>query len=235
MADQAPMKDWMKLIPEAELAVYRHAGFMHGVTFGERAALIVVDVTLGFTGLPGLTLEQAMVDFPTACGPASWQAMPHIARLIAMFRERNLPVIFTGNDVTANIYTGKATKGARKGKPNPRFNEFPQEIAPREDEWVLMKTKASGFFQTALATYLVRERIDTAVVCGISTSGCVRATAVDAFSNGFSTFVVEECCSDRSHFAHCTNLFDLNAKYAAVLSLDELEALMGPVRRSNAA
>ena len=235
MPDQPPMKEWMKLIPAAELAVYKSGGFLRDVAFGERPALIVVDVTLGFTGLPGLTLEAAMKEFPTACGPVSWEAMPQIAQLIAMFRERSLPIVFTGNDLTANIYTGKATKGARKGKPNPRFNEFPAEITPRDDEWVLMKTKASGFFQTALAAYLVRERIDTAVVCGVSTSGCVRATAVDAFSNGFTTFVVDDCCFDRSWFAHCANLFDMHAKYASVLSLDELATLMGPVRRSNVA
>jgi nicotinamidase-related amidase len=70
------------------------------------------------------------------------------------------------------------------------------------------------------------------VVCGVSTSGCVRATAVDAFSHGFKTVVVDDCCFDRSHFAHCANLFDLQAKYAAVLSLHELERLIAPAAES---
>jgi nicotinamidase-related amidase len=100
---------------------------------------------------------------------------------------------------------------------------------------VLAKTKTSGFFQTPLAAHLVREHVDTAVVCGVSTSGCVRATAVDAFSHGFATFVIDDCCFDRSWFAHCANLFDLQAKYASVVSLQELEALMGPVQLSNVA
>jgi nicotinamidase-related amidase len=231
----APMKDWMNLIPEADLATYRQSGFLRGVTFGRRVALVVVDVTLGFCGSRGLTLEQAIAEFPTACGPVSWETMPRIAKLVTLFRERGLPIVFTNNDLVANTYTGKATKGERSKKPDPRYNDFPEEVMPREGEWVLAKTKASGFFQSPLNAYLVREGIDTVVVCGVSTSGCVRATAVDSFSNGFATFIVDDCCFDRSWFAHCANLFDLHAKYAAVLSLSELEALMGGKRVSTAA
>jgi nicotinamidase-related amidase len=235
MPDIPALKEWMNVIPEEDLATYRASGFFHQVKLGDRTALIVVDVTMGFCGSPGLTMEQAIAEFSTACGPVSWETMPRIGRLIKLFRDRKLPIVFTGNDVIANTYTGKATKGSRAGKPHPRFNEFPAEITPQEGEWVLMKTKASGFFQTPLAAYLVREQIDTAVVCGVSTSGCVRATAVDAFSNGFTTFVVDDCCFDRSWFAHCANLFDLHAKYASVVSLDELAALLGPARLSSAA
>jgi nicotinamidase-related amidase len=231
----APLKDWMRSIPEADLATYRAGGFLRELTFGKRTALIVVDVTLGFTGSPGLTLEQAIAEFPTACGPASWDAMPRVARLIALFRQRQLPIVFTCNDLAGNAYAGKATKGERRGPPDPRFNDFPAEIAPREGEWVLAKTKASGFFQTPLSAYLVKQGIDTAVVCGVSTSGCVRATAVDAFSHGFATFVVDDCCFDRSWFAHCANLFDLQAKYASVVSLAEIETLVGAKRMSSAA
>ncbi|GMA62762.1 isochorismatase family protein [Alicyclobacillus fastidiosus] len=104
-----------------------------------------------------------------------------------------------------------------------RYNEFPTAIRPSDGEYVLEKTKASAFFETPLQSYLVREGVDTVVVCGVSTSGCVRASAVDAHSHGYATFVIEDCCFDRSYFAHCTNLFDLNAKYAHVLSLEELQ------------
>jgi maleamate amidohydrolase len=73
------------------------------------------------------------------------------------------------------------------------------------------------------------------VLCGVSTSGCVRASAVDAFSHGFATFVVDDCCFDRSYFAHCANLFDLNAKYASVVSLHEVAELMRPMQKASAA
>jgi maleamate amidohydrolase len=92
-----------------------------------------------------------------------------------------------------------------------------------QNEWVLEKTRASAFFHTPLTSFLTRSKTDSVVVCGVSTSGCVRATVVDSFSNGFDTFVVDDCCFDRSYFSHCSNLFDMNAKYATVFSLNEIE------------
>jgi nicotinamidase-related amidase len=226
------MKDWLKIIPEEERRTYQSAGFVSSLEMGQRPCLIVVDVTYGFTGSEGLTLEQAVAEFPPACGPAAWEAMPRIARLIELFRSQGGPIVFTRSDLDAATFTGKATHSKRAGRPPARFNEFPPAIAPREGEWVLEKTKASGFFQTPLSIYLTKQGVDTAVVCGVSTSGCVRATAVDAFSHGFKTVVIDDCCFDRSHFAHCANLFDLQAKYAAVLSLHELEGVLAPAAAS---
>lgn len=221
------MKDWMQLIPPAELAFYARAGFHGALDMGRRPALIVVDVTLGFTGSPGLTLEQAIAEFAPACGPASWLAMPRIARLIGVFRGRALPIVFTRSRLDDIPYTGKATKAKRASGPvPPRFNEFPDAVAPRDGEWVLEKVKASAFFGTPLTSYLVAQGVDSAVLCGVSTSGCVRASVVDAFSHGLRTFVVDDCCFDRSEFAHAANLFDMSGKYACVLSLDELEPML---------
>ncbi|MBW7458187.1 hydrolase, partial [Paenibacillus sepulcri] len=89
------MREWMKMIPESEQSIYSSAGFQTELKPGNRAALIVVDVTYGFTGSEGLTLEEAIKEFPTACGPASWEAMPRISRLIGMFRSKQLPIVFT--------------------------------------------------------------------------------------------------------------------------------------------
>lgn len=220
------MKDWMKIIPAEELATYAKAGFSGALMPGARSALIIVDVTLGFTGSPGLTLEKAIEEYATACGPAAWIAMPRIARLLALFRSLDRPVVFTRASATDQSFAGKATKGKRRLVVAPRFNDFPEAVTPRAGEWVLEKSKASCFFMTPLPVYLVKEAIDTVVLCGVSTSGCVRASAVDACSYGFNTFVVDDCCFDRSAFAHAANLFDMNAKYATVLSLDELEQRM---------
>lgn len=225
------MRDWQKLIPAEELAAYQRSGFHGDLPMGQRPALIVVDVTLGFTGGRGLTLEQAVAEFSAACGPASWIAMPRIAELIGAFRSRRLPVVFTRSRLGDISWTGKATKAKRAAKPLPaHFNAFPPEIEPAAGEWVLEKTKASAFFGTPLATYIVKERIDTLVVCGVSTSGCVRATVVDGFSHGFSTFVVDDACFDRSLFAHAANLFDMCGKYASVVSAAEVSALLPKVR-----
>jgi len=229
------MKDWMKLIPQADVRTYQSGGLLGEIEFGKRPALIVVDVIYGFTGSEGLTLEQAIAEFPTACGPVSWETLPRIARLIGLFRERNLPIVFTNSAQYDVSYSGRTTKREKRPKDPARYNQFPPAIAPKGDEWVLAKTKASAFFQTPLTAYLIKQGVDTAVVCGVSTSGCVRATTVDAHSHGFAAFLVDDCCFDRSYFAHCANLFDMQAKYAAVVSLDELATLLKPVRKASAA
>ena len=231
----AEMKEWMKVIPEAELRVFQKAGFLAPLSFGERPALVVVDVTFGFTGSEGLTMEEAIAEFPTACGPSSWEAMPRISKLIDTFRARGLPVVYTHPELDNSDYVGRTTKSKSETERTQGFNEFPAMIAPRPDEFVLAKPKASAFFQSPLTAYLIRERIDTLVLCGVSTSGCVRASTVDAFSHGYTTFVVDECCFDRSHFMHSVHLFDLQAKYASVVSFAELEAMLGPVRKASAA
>lgn len=227
------MRSWQKLIPAEELAAYQRSGFHGDLAMGRRPALIVVDVTFGFTGSRGQTLAEAVAEFSAACGPSSWIAMPRIAELIAAFRARNLPIVFTRSRLDDIGWTGKATKAKRAAKPLPaRFNDFPEEIAPGPGEWVLEKTKASAFFGTPLATYLVKERVDTLVVCGVSTSGCVRASVVDGFSHGFATFVVEDACFDRSEFAHAANLFDMSGKYASVVSVAELAERLSGLRAS---
>jgi nicotinamidase-related amidase len=229
------MKDWLKLIPADELATYKSAGFLTNMTLGSRPALIVVDVTFAFTGYEGQTLQESIASFGSACGPVSWEAMPKIARLIDLFRERDLPIVFTRANEDNVRFAGKATKSKRSKAPPPDANSFPPAVTPREGEWVLGKTRASAFFQTPLLSGLVQRGIDSLVFCGVSTSGCVRASVVDGFSNGFSTFVVDECCFDRSPFAHAANLFDMDAKYASVVSLDEMASLMAPFKKSKAA
>jgi maleamate amidohydrolase len=229
------MKEWMKLIPEADVRTYQRSGLLAEIKLGKQPALIVVDCTYGFAGPEGATLEEAIAEFSTACGPISWETMPRIARLIGLFRELKFPVVFTRNEPYDVLYAGRTTKRKPRVKDEIKFNEIPAVIAPNAEEWVLAKTKASAFFQTPLSAYLIKQGVDTAVVCGVSTSGCVRASAVDAHSHGFTTFVVDDCCFDRSNFAHCANLFDLQAKYASVVSLDELATLMKPMRNANAA
>ena len=224
------MKKWMEQIPESERRILSKAGFFAETNIGARTALIVVDVTMGFCGSEGLTLDEAIQEYSTACGPMSWETMPRIAQLIEFFRKQKRPIIYTLSDIEGTMYAGKATKSKSKGRPAKGYNDFPAAIQPREGDWVLPKTKASGFFQTPLPAYLARQSIDTVVVCGVSTSGCVRATSVDAHSHGYTTIVVDDCCFDRSYFAHCANLFDLQAKYATVVSLEEITArIKGPV------
>jgi maleamate amidohydrolase len=220
-------KKWMNFVPDAALLTYQKAGFLSELKFGERSALIVVDVTYGFTGSEGLSLEQATEEFPAAAGPTSWVAMPHIRKLIDLFRTHRLPIVFTHSDNEVTRFAGTATTAKRKERPR-KFNEFPALIAPQDGDFVIGKPKASAFFQTSITPFLIKQRVDTLVICGTATSGCVRATVVDAHSHGFATFVIDDCCFDRWDFAHAANLFDMHAKYASVLSLEELERIVGP-------
>ncbi|MFB5191319.1 cysteine hydrolase family protein [Alicyclobacillus fastidiosus] len=227
MSIPSTSKKWMEVIPESERATYTLAGFHQAIDFGKRIVLLIVDATYGFTGSEGVTLEEAIQEFPTACGPAAWEALPRIATLLQLFRESHLPIVFTRGAAYDSKFVGGAVKSQRQLDMAGRYNEFPTEIRPSDGEYVLEKTKASAFFETPLQSYLVRQGVDTVVVCGVSTSGCVRASAVDAHSHGYATFVIEDCCFDRSYFAHCANLFDLNAKYAHVLSLEEIQHHLG--------
>jgi nicotinamidase-related amidase len=227
------MRDWMKIVPAEDLGNYGRGGFFAGMRPGRRAALIVVDATMGFCGAEGLTLAEAIAQYPTACGPSSWIAMPRIAELVGVFRRLDLPIVYSLADLNDAKWTGNATKSENSLRRDG-FNDFPPSIAPRERDWVMSKEKASAFFHTPLTIYLTRQNVDTLFFCGVSTSGCVRATVVDGFSNGYKTFVVDECCFDRSEFAHAANLFDMQAKYAAVVSLAEARELLEPAARAAA-
>lgn len=230
-----PLKDWMKQVPPEDRKHYLRIGMLSALAPGAQTALIVVDVTLGFCGREGLSIEEATLEFPTACGPAAWEALPRVARLIGLFREARRPIVYTFPDTASQNFTGSVGKSSRGNWPPPHYNDFPGAIAPHAGDWVMGKAKASGFFQTPLPIYLTKLNIDTLVICGVSTSGCVRATSVDASSYGYRTFVVDDCCFDRSYYAHCANLFDLHAKYATVESLSEIAALMSVERLPNEA
>jgi maleamate amidohydrolase len=230
------MKDWLKQVPAEDREHYAKIGMLSSFDMSAKPALIIVDFTLGFSGRRGVPLAEAVKEFPTACGPTAWAAVPPTAQLAGLFRALNLPIVYTFADTDDMRFAGSiSSKMQRSNWPPPQYNDFPEEISPREGEWVLGKCKASAFFGTPLNVYLTRHSIGTVVVCGGSTSGCVRATAVDAAQSGYRTFVVDDCCFDRSNYAHCANLFDLQAKYATVVSAQELEHLMNAGERKASA
>jgi nicotinamidase-related amidase len=195
---------------------------------GARPALLVVDVTMAFCGAPGLTLVDAVKQFPTACGPAAWQAMPHIRALIDAARAAGATIVYTTPTPGAERAFGGTVKGEQgpKGSPVslPGANDIPAEIRPSEADLVLAKPKASAFFATPLLAHLHRHQVDSLIVCGATTSGCVRATVVDGFSWGYPVVVPEECVFDRAALSNSVSLFEMDAKYADVLTLTETTA-----------
>lgn len=199
---------------KADEEFFKQRGFGVRIGFGERPALIVIDMINGFTdaSMPlGAPLESQLA----AQRP-----------LIDVAHERNIPVIFSTviyNDhdlKDAGLWAIKM-KGTMTLKAGTPAVEIDERLDMRKTDSLLVKKYASCFFGTDLASRLMNLRADTLIITGCTTSGCVRATAVDAVQNGFRPMVVREAVGDRSASAHEQSLFDLNAKYADVVGLDE--------------
>jgi nicotinamidase-related amidase len=193
----------------------RFEGFHGRVGFGARPALVVVDVNRGFTD-PASPLVCDLDDCVAA-----------IARLLEAFRAAGLPVIFTtvcyddfGRQAAA-VFVEKIP-ALLVLEPGSSWVEIDPRIAPVDDEPVLSKYFASAFFGTTLASLLASAGCDTVVVTGASTSGCVRATALDALQHGYRVVVPREAVGDRNRHAHEANLYDLDTKYADVASVEDV-------------
>lgn len=223
------MRPWQTVFPEFDRAVYARAGFQARQAFGQRPALLLIDVVESFTGTQPQAVLDAIAEYRTSCGEQAWPALAAIRQLLDACRARGVLVVYTKGDPTDKYFCGDSVKGTAPAEIARLYGApIAAAIAPRPDEYVLQKTKASAFFGTPLASYFLKHGVDTLLVCGTSTSGCVRASVVDAFSYNFKVFVVEEGCFDRSPFSHLVNLFEMNAKYADVVTLAEaLEYLAG--------
>jgi maleamate amidohydrolase len=199
----------------SDLATNYQGAFDGHLPFGERPALLIVDFVMAY-------LDRAS---PLYAGVE--KALASNERLLAAARVAGVPVIFTNVEYApggadGGIFYRKvpALKLFERGSP---MGAFPPSMKPRPDELIVTKQYASSFFGTHLAATLTAMRIDTLLITGLSTSGCVRATALDACQHGFLPFVVREACGDRHPAPHEANLFDLQAKYAEVI--DEAEAI----------
>ena len=190
--------------------------------FGRRPALVVIDMTLGFTD----------PESPLACdleGPVA-----EIQKLLEAARNSDMPIVFTtvayreSDRLTAAGFVDKVP-ALLTLEAGTRWAEIDPRIAPRETEPVLNKLFASGFFGTGLSSLLTAAGVDTLIITGASTSGCVRATAVDALQYGFRPVVPREAVGDRNPDAHEANLYDVDAKYGDVVpvqvTLDYLEEI----------
>ena len=196
-------------MPSDELAE-NYAGFDGHLPFGDKPALLIVDFAMAY-------LDPASPLYADAEG-----ALASNVRLLAAARAANVPVIFTKVEYTPGGANGglfyrkiPALSVFDAGSP---LSEFPDSLKPKAGEDVVTKQYASAFFDTSLATVLNDKHIDTLLITGVSTSGCVRATALDALQNGFAPFVISDACGDRHTDPHFASLFDLQAKYAEVIS-----------------
>ncbi|MDA3624646.1 isochorismatase family protein [Saccharopolyspora sp. WRP15-2] len=194
-------------------ATYDRAGFGAAVPRGSRPALVVVDLTRGFT------------ETGFASGSDLTREVTAAAVLATTARQHDVPVIYTAISYTPAEADGDAIAWLRKAPGMRALREGSDEVAldPRLEQHpgdhLVLKKGASAFHGTGLATLLTSLGTDTLLVCGATTSGCVRATAVDGVQCGFNTLVVREACGDRARGPHDAALFDLQAKYADVVGL----------------
>lgn len=204
----------------ADLDIYAKQGLGQKSGIGQRVALVLVDFLNGFND-------------PAHFGGGNIQdSIDATARLLPIARARKWPVAHTrvvyaedGSD--AGAFTAKAP-GLRKLTENSPLSQFVDAVKPAPGELIIRKRQASAFFGTEFAGWLIWHHVDTLLVAGATTSGCVRATVVDAVSHNLRTVVLTDCVGDRAIGPHEANLFDMGQKYADLMTSEEAVAATAP-------
>ena len=214
---------WKDVVAPDVLELYSH--YSRKTFVGPSPALLAIDLyELAYQGgaKPPAVLHK---EYPSSCGIHAHAAIEPTKKLFAAARAANLPVFYSTMDVRADSLplAVTATK-RRKVALDPSAYAIRTDFKPQPGDVVITKQRASVFFGTPLTAHLTQLGVRTLIVCGESTSGCVRASAVDAYSHGFHVVLVEECCFDRSLLSHKVNLFDLHHKYTDVMHVDEVVA-----------
>jgi len=222
------MKPWHGIVSPKEEQAYSAAGFGRPSGLGRHPALLIIDVQYRTVGTVPRPMDQAMQEFPTACGQIGWDAVAQITPLLSLFRAKRWPVLYP------HVAPKLPYDGGRLAEKVPSIMnipaqgyEFVREIAPMESDILLPKKHPSAFFGTPLASHLIDLGVDTLVMTGCTTSGCIRASVVDAFSLNFKVSVPQECVYDRGLTSHAVNLFDMSQKYADVVETGRLLAELG--------
>ena len=225
---------WSDFLTERDKQVFAASGYGVRQGFGKRPALLIVDVNYNFCGDRPQPILESIKRWRNSCGAEAWDGIQAIKRLAAAARARGLPVIYTTGEQRDDAWDrGSWTWKNSRGLERPRTagggldgNVIVPDIGPQPQDIVIRKQKPSAFFGSNLASYLVLLGADSLIVAGTTTSGCVRASVVDAFSNNYRVAVVEEGCFDRAQASHALALCDLHAKYADVVKLDEALAFV---------
>jgi maleamate amidohydrolase len=226
------MAIWDDVLPPRDRAVFEAAGWGRRAGLGGRPALLVIDVNYNFVGDRPEPILDSIRRWRFSCGERGWQGVAAIRQVLDRARALRLPVLYTTNPrrpdgFDLGVWNLKSTRAGDEVDVQGHLgNRIVAEVAPRDGDVLVEKKKPSAFFGTPLASYLVQLRADTVLLTGATTSGCVRATAVDAISYNFRVGIPEPCVWDRGELTHKVNLFDLQQKYCDVLELDEALAYL---------
>jgi nicotinamidase-related amidase len=211
---------WRDVVSPEALAIYR--AYERKTFVGESPALVAIDLyNLAYDGGPK-PVHELIGEYPSSCGEFAWAAIPPTQRLFAVARAAGIPVIYSTVDRGGGSRVEATNR--RVNRLDARSYEIRDEFKPQPQDLLVPKQRASIFYGTPILAHLVKLGVRSLIVCGESTSGCVRASVVDAYSSGYHTVVVEECTYDRHLLSHKVNLFDMHHKYADVMHVDEVVA-----------
>ena len=222
---------WNQFLTERDKAVFGTSGYGARQGFGKRPALLIIDVNYAFCDERPMPILESIKRWRNSCGEDAWVAIPYLKQLRDKAHEKGIPVIYTTGVRREDNWDagGWSWKNSRNdedvgSKPTTNIdgNEIVAEIGPGPKDIVIYKQKPSGFFGTNMTSYLTLLGCDSVIVTGTTTSGCVRATVLDAFSLNYRISLAEEGCFDRSQASHAINLCDMNAKYADVVKTSEV-------------
>ncbi len=212
---------WEDILTDVDKLVIEKGGYGKPRGLGKKPLLLIIDVQYNYAG-ENLPIEQQIDKWPSGAGAAAWTAVKNIQKVRAAAKEAGIPVFQSRNvqkkTLTFDSFSAKTNRDQSKyldGRPEV---QIVRELEPAEDELVIDKAYASLFYGTPVQSYLVKLGIDTLIVVGGSTSGCVRATVVDAVTRNYNVAVVEDCVYDRISVSHKVALLDLWMKYSDVMN-----------------
>jgi len=216
---------WNDLYSLGDLEIYKH--YWRDTYIGPRPALLAIDLyNMAFAG-GSKPVQEVAKEYPSSYGEYAWDAIESTKQLFSLARARKFPIFYTtGEDrIEARPSLIRATN-RRPGKSVADPTRIFDAYTPQAEDIIVYKQRASAFYGTPLVAHLTQLGIDSLIICGESTSGCVRASVLDAYSNGFHVVLAEECIFDRSLLSHKVNLFDMHHKYADVMHIAELAELL---------
>jgi maleamate amidohydrolase len=222
---------WDRFLTDMDKKVIGASGWRKRQGFGKRPALLVIDVNYAFAGDRPEPILDSIKRWHTSCGEVAWKSIPIIKKLADLCRRKGVPVIYTTGETRPDKWDAGSWrwKNARNsedpiklGKTNLDGNEIVPEIAPAPQDIVIKKGKPSAFSGSPLGSYLTLLGCDSLIVTGTTTSGCVRSTVVDGFSNNYRVTVVEDGCFDRAEASHAVSLLDMDMRYADVIESGEV-------------
>lgn len=225
---------WDDLLTPTDRAVIENAGFGKSRGFGTSPMLVMIDCQYNYIGADKPIAEQ-QEEYPAGGGEGAWRAIRTIEGLLDIARTIDIPILYTRNvqkrTIRFDSFAGKSAWDHSRTLDDAPGSRIVTEIAPRPEDLVLDKSYASAFYGTPLVNYLVGLRVDTLIVTGVSTSGCVRATAVDGVTRGFNVAVVADATADRIEASHKVALLDLWMKYADVIGSSDAAAYLNGLGR----